>query len=110
MAACPGGGHNKPGDVAPLVLMLWLMCPNPDRHGGQGSRQPSLIEAQAAFTIVQRGALACSRSVSQDACAASYSFITEAGMRPRSLICLPCALAHARTADVSVRRFLDPRA
>jgi len=43
--------------VAPLVSMLRLMWPNPDRHGGESSRQPSLVEAQAvvhpAVTIVQ---------------------------------------------------------
>jgi len=37
--------------------MLRLMWPNPDRHGGESSRQPSLVEAQAvvhpAVTIVQ---------------------------------------------------------
>jgi hypothetical protein len=42
--------------AAPLVSMR-LMWPNPDRHGGRGSRQPSLAEAPAvvhlAMTIVQ---------------------------------------------------------
>jgi hypothetical protein len=37
--------------------MLRLLWPNPDRHGGTNSRQPSLDEAQAvvhlAVTIVQ---------------------------------------------------------
>jgi len=50
-------GHDGSQSVAPLVSMLRLMWPNPDRHGGQGSRQPSLVEAQAvvhlAVTIVQ---------------------------------------------------------
>ena len=39
----------------------------------------------------------------QEPWAAWYSFITEAGTRPRALICVSCALAHSRTADVSVR-------
>jgi hypothetical protein len=50
-------GHDGSLSVAPLVSMLRLMWPNPDRHGGAGSRQPSLVEAQAvvhlAVTIVQ---------------------------------------------------------
>lgn len=44
-------GQNSSGDVAPLVSMLRLMWPNPDRHGGQGSRQPSLLEAQAVVHL-----------------------------------------------------------
>jgi hypothetical protein len=43
--------------VAPVVSMQRLMWPNPDRHGGRGSRQPSLAEAPAvvhmAMTLVQ---------------------------------------------------------
>lgn len=50
-------GYDRSESVAPLVSTLRLMWPNPDRHGGQGSRQPSLVEAQAvvhlAVTIVQ---------------------------------------------------------
>ena len=50
-------GHDKSASVAPLVSMLRLMWPNPDRHGGRGSRQPSIVEAQAvvqlAVTIAQ---------------------------------------------------------
>jgi len=50
-------GHDGSQSVAPLVAMLRLTWPNPDRHGGAGSRQPSLVEAQAvvhlAVTIVQ---------------------------------------------------------
>ena len=50
-------GHDGTRDVAPLVSMLRLSWPNPDRHGGQGGRKPSLVEAQAvvhlAVTIVQ---------------------------------------------------------
>jgi hypothetical protein len=50
-------GHDGTQSIAPLVSMLRLMWPNPDRHGNQGSRQPSLVEAQAvvhlAVTIVQ---------------------------------------------------------
>jgi len=52
---------------------------------------------------------ACAGGRSQEAGAASYSFITAAGMRPRSLISLPCSLAHARTAAVSTRWFRDAR-
>jgi hypothetical protein len=50
-------GHDRSESVAPLVSMLRLMWPNPDRHGGAGTRKPSLVEAQAvvqlAVTIVQ---------------------------------------------------------
>lgn len=50
-------GRDGSGNVAPLVSMLRIMWPNPDRHGGVGSRQPSLVEAQAvvhlAVAIVQ---------------------------------------------------------
>jgi hypothetical protein len=50
-------GHDESQSVAPLVSMLQLMWPNPDRHGGQGSRQPSRAEAEAvvhlAVAIVQ---------------------------------------------------------
>jgi hypothetical protein len=50
-------GHDGSQSVVPLVSMLRLMWPNPDRHGGANSRQPSLVEAQAvvqlAVTIVQ---------------------------------------------------------
>jgi len=31
--------------------MLRLMWPNPDRHGGRGSRQPSLAEAPAVVHL-----------------------------------------------------------
>jgi hypothetical protein len=50
-------GHDRSESVAPLVSVLRLMWPNPDRHGGAGSRQPALVEAQTvvhlAVTIVQ---------------------------------------------------------
>ena len=50
-------GQDGSQSVAPLVSMLRLIWPNPDRHGNQGSRQPSLVEAQAvvhqAVMIVQ---------------------------------------------------------
>lgn len=49
-------GHDGSQSVTPLVTMLRLIWPNPDRHGGN-VRQPSLDEAQAvvhlAVTIVQ---------------------------------------------------------
>jgi hypothetical protein len=50
-------GHDDSRSVAPLVSMLRLIWPNPDRHGGSASRKPSLSEGQAvvnlAVTIVQ---------------------------------------------------------
>jgi hypothetical protein len=50
-------GHDDSQDVMPLVSMLRLIWPNPDRHGSQSSRAPSLVEAQAvvhlAVTVVQ---------------------------------------------------------
>jgi hypothetical protein len=51
-------GHDDSNSVAPLVSMLRLIWPNPDRHGtGTPSRVPVLPEAQAvvhlAVTIVQ---------------------------------------------------------
>jgi hypothetical protein len=50
-------GHDRSESVVPLVSMLRLMWPNPDRHGGEGSRRPTLMEAEAvvhlAVTIVQ---------------------------------------------------------
>jgi hypothetical protein len=50
-------GHDGSQDVGPLVTMLRLMWPNPDRHGSNPHRKPSLDEAQAvvslAVTIVQ---------------------------------------------------------
>jgi hypothetical protein len=52
-------GHDGSRSVAPLVSMLRLMWPNPDRHGSGTSKKPSLDEAQAvvnlAVTIVQWG-------------------------------------------------------
>jgi hypothetical protein len=51
--------HGQDGNrsVAPLVSMLRLIWPNPDRHGGINRRHPSLDEARAvvhlAVTIVQ---------------------------------------------------------
>jgi hypothetical protein len=52
-------GHDDSQSVAPLVSMLRLMWPNPDRHGGSSRRKPLLDEAQAvvnlAVTIVQWG-------------------------------------------------------
>ena len=50
-------GQDKSASADPLVSMLRLMWPNPDRHGGQGSREPTLMEAEAvvhlAVMIVQ---------------------------------------------------------
>jgi hypothetical protein len=50
-------GHDDSKSVEPLVSMLRLMWPNPDRHGGGVSRKPSPKEAEAvvnlAVTIVQ---------------------------------------------------------
>jgi hypothetical protein len=50
-------GHDGSMSVEPLVSMLRLIWPNPDRHGGSTSRRPSLDEAQAvvnlAVTLVQ---------------------------------------------------------
>jgi hypothetical protein len=50
-------GHDGSQSVAPLVSMLRLMWPNPDRHGSGTSRAPSLTEAQEvvhlAVTLVQ---------------------------------------------------------
>lgn len=52
-------GQDGSQSVAPLVAMLQLMWPNPDRHGGNASREPSLGEAEAivhlAVTVVQWG-------------------------------------------------------
>lgn len=44
-------GHDDTQDVAPLVAMLRLMWPNPDRHGSGNSRKPSLDEAQAVVNL-----------------------------------------------------------
>jgi hypothetical protein len=50
-------GHDDSQSVAPLVSMLRLMWPNPDRHRSGTSRTPALAEAQEvvhlAVTIVQ---------------------------------------------------------
>jgi hypothetical protein len=50
-------GHDNSQSVGPLVSMLRLMWPNPDRHGSRTSRTPSLTEAQEvvhlAVTLVQ---------------------------------------------------------
>jgi hypothetical protein len=50
-------GSDNSRSVAPLVSMLRLIWPNPDRHGGSNQRQPSLAESQAVvhltITIVQ---------------------------------------------------------
>jgi hypothetical protein len=50
-------GHDDSRSAAPLVAMLRLMWPNPDRHSSGNSRKPSLDEAQAvvslAVTVVQ---------------------------------------------------------
>lgn len=50
-------GHDNSQSVGPLVSMLRLMWPNPDRHGSGTSRTPSPAEAQEivhlAVTIVQ---------------------------------------------------------
>jgi hypothetical protein len=44
-------GHDDTQSVAPLVTMLRLMWPNPDRHGSGNSRKPSLDEAQAVVNL-----------------------------------------------------------
>jgi hypothetical protein len=45
-------GHDDTQSVAPLVTMLRLMWPNPDRHGGgDNSRKPSREEAQAVVNL-----------------------------------------------------------
>ena len=44
-------GHDGSRDVAPLVAMLRLMWPNPDRHASSNSRKPSLDEAQAVVSL-----------------------------------------------------------
>lgn len=60
-------GHDDTSSVAPLVAMLRLIWPNPDRHGGN-QRQPTIGEAQGvvnlAVTIVQwsRAGLVSKRS------------------------------------------------
>lgn len=50
-------GHDDSQSVGPLVSMLRLIWPNPDRHGSGVSRTPSLTEAQEvvhlAVTLVQ---------------------------------------------------------
>ena len=50
-------GHDDSQSVGPLVSMLRLMWPNPDRHGSGASRTPSLTEAQEvvhlAVTLIQ---------------------------------------------------------
>lgn len=50
-------GADLSHDVAPLISMLTLMWPNPDRHGGASKRTPTTEEAQAvvglAVTIIQ---------------------------------------------------------
>jgi hypothetical protein len=50
-------GHDDSQSITPLVSMLRLMWPNPDRHSSQSSRIPSLVEAQAvvhlAVAVVQ---------------------------------------------------------
>lgn len=50
-------GHDNSQSAGPLVSMLRLMWPNPDRHGSGTSRMPSPAEAQQvvhlAVTIVQ---------------------------------------------------------
>jgi hypothetical protein len=50
-------GSNDAYSIEPLVSMLRLMWPNPDRHGGLNGRTPTLEEARAvvhlAVTIVQ---------------------------------------------------------
>ena len=53
-------GPNEDYSVEPLVAMLRLLWPNPDRHGSpQHRRPPTLVEAQAvvhlAVTVVQWG-------------------------------------------------------
>ena len=44
-------GHDDTQSVAPLVAMLRLMWPDPDRHGSGDSRKPSLDEAQAVVNL-----------------------------------------------------------
>jgi hypothetical protein len=50
-------GHDNSLSIMPLVSMLRLIWPNPDRHGSQCSRLPSLVEARAvvhlAVAVVQ---------------------------------------------------------
>ncbi len=50
-------GHDSASSVAPLVGMLRLIWPNPDRHGGAERRPPTAQESRAvvplAATIVQ---------------------------------------------------------
>jgi hypothetical protein len=44
-------GHDDSRSVDPLVAMLRLMWPNPDRHVSGTSRRPSLDEAQAVVNL-----------------------------------------------------------
>lgn len=45
-------GSDLTNDVGPLVAMLRLLWPNPDRHGGSSApREPKLEEAKAAATL-----------------------------------------------------------
>lgn len=44
-------GHDDTQSVAPLVTMLRLMWPDPDRHGSGTSRKPSLEEAEAVVNL-----------------------------------------------------------
>jgi hypothetical protein len=44
-------GHDHSQSVMPLVTMLRLMWPNPDRHASGNSRKPSLNEAQAVVNL-----------------------------------------------------------
>ncbi|MGH3219635.1 MAG: hypothetical protein ACRDPY_13160 [Streptosporangiaceae bacterium] len=50
-------GHDGSQSVDPMVAMLRLIWPNPDRHGSDASREPSLAEAQGvihlAISVVQ---------------------------------------------------------
>ncbi|WP_405494221.1 hypothetical protein [Nocardia sp. NBC_00511] len=45
----PGGDQSH--DVAPLVAMLRLLWPNPDRHGGGAKTAPSVEQARAAASL-----------------------------------------------------------
>jgi|SRR5215510_3818997 len=99
--------------VTPLVSMQRPMWPNPDRHGGQGSRQPSLAEAPAVVHLAMGNCAVARADVISEAslresrdgagalaqpCAFSYCAATSAGMRPRSLTFRPRALAQSRIA------------
>lgn len=107
-------GHDRSASAEPLVAMLRRMWPNPDRHGGKSSRQPSLEEAQAvvylAVMVVQWARSGVLYELPFLASLRSLVLLHHRRrMRPRSLNSLPCALAYSRTAELSTR-FRGPRA